>query len=158
MAIAIMQMNEHEAPYSASIACNSLLGKRYGFEQEVLTKKIIDAIHNKNILLVAKKDETIVGFAWVDPKGCFSSAPYLRLIAVDEHCRGHKIGSLLLEAFERQTQYVGRDFILLVSDFNEQAIHFYEKNGYKKRGELSDFVIQGVNEIMMVKKRIEDVI
>ena len=158
MAIAIMHMNEKEAPYSASIACDSPLGKRYGFEHKALTKKLVDAIHHNNILLVAKMDETVVGFAWVDPKGCFSSAPYLRLIAVDEHCRGQNVGSLLLEAFEIQTQYVGRDFILLVSDFNEQAIHFYEKNGYTKRGELPNFVIPGVTEIMMVKERKEDVI
>lgn len=158
MAIAINRMNKDEAQASACIACQSLIGKRYGLVQESLSKRLIDAIEIGEILLVAKSDETIVGFAWIDPKGAFSSAPYLRLLVVDEKFRGQRVGSVLLEAFEEITLYLGRDYVLLVSDFNKQAIHFYEKYGYVQRGSLLNFARKGITELIMVKKREEDVV
>jgi len=158
MAIVIERMKKDDAYVSASIACHSLIGKRYGLGQESLSKRLVDAIETDEILLVAKSDEKMVGFAWIDPKGAFSSAPYLRLLAVDDTFRGQRVGSVLLEAFEESTLYVGRDYVLLVSDFNEQAIHFYEKHGYVQRGSLPNFAREGITELIMVKKRADDVV
>ncbi|MBI9093376.1 MAG: GNAT family N-acetyltransferase [Sphaerochaeta sp.] len=158
MAIVIHRMKKDEALESAYIACQSLIGKRYALVQESLSKRLIDAMEMKEILLVAKSEEILVGFAWIDPKGAFSSAPYLRLLAVEEKFRGLRVGSVLLDAFEESTQHIGRDYVLLVSDFNEQAIHFYEKHGYVKRGSLPDFAREGITELIMVKKRNKDVI
>jgi ribosomal protein S18 acetylase RimI-like enzyme len=158
MAIVIQHMKNNEAHESACIACQSLIGKRYNLVQESLSQGLLDAMGKGEILLVAKSDDKIVGFAWIDPKGAFSSAPYLRLLAVDEKFRGQRVGSILLDAFEESTKHIGRDYILLVSDFNEQAIHFYEKHGYEKRGSLPDFAREGITELIMVKKREEDVV
>jgi ribosomal protein S18 acetylase RimI-like enzyme len=158
MAIVIRRMKKDEAHESACIACQSLIGRRYNLVQESLSKRLIDAMGMGEILLVAKSDEKIVGIAWIDPKGAFSTAPYLRLLAVDEKFRGQSVGSVLLESFEESTQYLGRDYVLLVSDFNEQAIHFYEKHGYVKRGSLPNFAREGITELIMVKKREEDVV
>jgi len=158
MAIVIQRMKKDEVHKSAYIACQSTIGKRYNVVQESLSLKLLDAMGRGEILLVAKSDDAIVGFAWIDPKGAFSSAPYLRLLAVDEKFRGQRVGSILLDAFEKSTQHIGRDYILLVSDFNEQAIHFYEKHGYEKRGSLPDFAREGITELIMVKKREEDVV
>lgn len=156
MAIIIKRMEEGEAQESARIACHSLIGKRYALGEDSLTKSLLAAREKGEILLVATSDGTVVGFAWIDPKGAFSSAPYLRLIAVDEKFRGRRVGSLLLEAFEENTGYVGRDYLLLVSDFNEGAIRLYEKHGYEQRGSLPDFARPGITELIMVKKRGED--
>jgi ribosomal protein S18 acetylase RimI-like enzyme len=104
------------------------------------------------MVIVAELEGLPVGFAWIDPRGAFSSAPYLRLLAVSQTTRGNGIGSRLLQEFEERTLYVGRDFCLLVSDFNERAIAFYERQGYVKSGALPDFACSGVTEILMVKK------
>ncbi|NCB02547.1 MAG: N-acetyltransferase [Spirochaetia bacterium] len=156
MAIVIGEMKENEATICAFIACNSLIGVRYNHTLEVLSSRLTDALKNNELLIVAKKDEVIVGFAWISPKGAFSSAPYLRLIAVDELVRGQKVGSLLLEAFENLTYHIGRDFFLLVSDFNEDALRFYKRHGYENRGVLPDFARPGITEYIMVKKRKAD--
>ncbi|HDQ14023.1 MAG TPA: N-acetyltransferase, partial [Sediminispirochaeta sp.] len=92
-------------------------------------------------------------FAWADPRGAFSTAPYLRLIAVNPIARSAGVGSALLAEFEERTAEEGRDFFLLVSEFNKKAISFYERHGYRKTGRLEDFAKKGITEIMMVKKR-----
>lgn len=156
MAIMIKLMEEGEVQECARIACNSLIGRRYALGEDSLTKSLVVAREKGEILLVATSDDMVVGFVWIDPKGAFSSAPYLRLIAVDEKFRGQRVGSLLLEAFEESTKHVGRDYLLLVSDFNEGAIRLYEKHGYEQRGSLPDFARPGITELIMVKKRGED--
>ena len=158
MAIVIQRMDKDEASRSACIACQSPIGRRYALVQETLSKSLLEAMEKGEILFVAKNESQVVGFAWIDPKGAFSSAPYLRLLAIDEKCRGQRIGSALLKAFEESTRYVGRDYVLLVSDFNDQAIRFYAKHGYEKRGSIPDFAREGITECIMVKKRAADVI
>jgi ribosomal protein S18 acetylase RimI-like enzyme len=102
---------------------------------------------------VAEAEGGIVGFAWGEPKGAFASAPYLRLIAVSESSRGCGVGSVLLAEFESRTLRVGRDWCLLVSDFNKEAQAFYERHGYRRIGALEDFARAGIAEILMVKRR-----
>lgn len=105
------------------------------------------------LLFVAELGGKVAGFAWVEPKGAFASAPYLRLIAVDPSARGGGIGAALLAEFEARTAWVGRDWCLLVSDFNVQAQAFYARHGYVKVGSLPGFARPGIDEILMVKKR-----
>jgi ribosomal protein S18 acetylase RimI-like enzyme len=151
MKFIIRSMAGADTPVCAALVCNSSIGDRYGFTLPTLTEKLILALDSGGELFVAEIDSEIAGFSWIDPRGAFSSAPYLRLIAVDENFRGNGVGSVLMHEFEMRTIDVGRDYFLLVSDFNEGAIRFYEQHGYKKRGELPDFAKQGITEIIMVK-------
>ena len=95
----------------------------------------------------------VLGFAWIDPRGAFGSAPYLKLIAVDTHKRSGGVGSALLAEFERRTLAIGKVWTLMVSDFNLRAIAFYEKHGYRKAGAIPGFAVDGIAEILMVKKK-----
>jgi ribosomal protein S18 acetylase RimI-like enzyme len=151
--VSVRPMTEADAPACAAIACASEIGRRYGFVPGRLAALLARAIEKGDLLLAAEAGGSVAGFAWVDPRGAFSSAPYLRLIAVDERIRGAGLGSALLGEFERLTRDVGRDWCLLVSDFNSAAIAFYEGCGYRKRGELPDFARPGITEILMVKPR-----
>ncbi|MFH2113619.1 MAG: GNAT family N-acetyltransferase [Spirochaetota bacterium] len=153
MDVKIRDMTPSDVPVCADMVCASLIGERYGFVLERMTGILNTAMKDAAIPIVAELDGKPAGFAWVDPRGAFSSAPYLRLIAVDERIRGAGIGSALLREFERRTMDVGRDFFLLVSDFNDRAIQFYERYGYVRVGALPDFARQGITEIIMVKKR-----
>ncbi len=149
----IRQMTAGDTLACAAIACASSIGERYGFQPEVMAATLLAALDSGAELFVAEIGKRVTGFAWIDPKGAFSSAPYLRLIAVDESLRGAGLGSILLGEFETRTAAVGRDWCLLVSDFNKRAQAFYERHGYRKRGELPDFANPGITEILMVKKR-----
>ena len=153
MSAAIRAMERADAPTCARMVVDSAVGLRYGFTAERMTKTLSDALYEGGDLFVAEKDGLVAGFAWADPKGAFSTAPYLRLIAVDPAVRGGGIGAILLGEFERRTAEAGRDWCLLVSDFNESAITFYARHGYVRRGSLPDFARPGVAEILMVKPR-----
>jgi len=146
-------MTPADAPACAEIACRSEIGERYGFEPTAMAVTITDALRGPAEIFVAERGGMVIGFAWIDPRGAFSSAPYLRLIAVDASARGAGVGAALLAEFERRTASVGRDWCLLVSDFNRDAQQFYERNGYHRAGALPDFARPGITEILMVKKR-----
>lgn len=125
-------MNIGEAQACARIACGSMLGERYGFVETKLAENLAAAARAGGELVVAVEEGRVTGFAWIEPHGAFATAPYLRLIAVDGAAQGRGIGAALLQEFERRTANVGRDYCLLVSDFNQNAIGFYARHGYRK--------------------------
>jgi len=145
----------------ARIACESEIGARYGFERGALAGKMREALASGAIIVVARAASAAaeaartepLGFAWIEPRGAFGSAPYLKLIAVDGTKRSSGVGSALLEAYERRTATVGRVWTLMVSDFNLRAIAFYEKHGYEKSGAIPGFSRKGITEIIMAKKK-----
>jgi len=145
-------MNTLDIPKCAHIASKSTLSDVYGFTEEAWITQLTAALKEEiNILIVALEEETITGFAWAHPKGAFLTAPYLRFIAVNPHYQGKGIGAKLISEFEYQTRHIKRDFVLLVSSFNLGAQALYMRLGYKKVGELADFVVPGVTEYLMVK-------
>ncbi|HET7838984.1 MAG TPA: GNAT family N-acetyltransferase [Rectinemataceae bacterium] len=159
-----------DAAACSAIVCSSEIGRRYGFRLEGMEATLLAALAAEGGLFVAEgwgageenlggqsPDQAgapaLLGFAWIDPHGAFSTAPYLRLIAVDEAARGRQVGSALLAEFEARTARIGRDWCLLVSDFNLPAQAFYGRHGYAKAGALPDFARPGITEILMVKRR-----
>ncbi len=153
MDVIIRPMTKDDVDGCAAIVCASSIGERYGFRPEAMARSLAAALDSGGELFVAEGEGALAGFVWMDRLGAFSSAPYLRLIAVDESIRGAGVGKRLLAEFERRGEAVGRDFCLLVSDFNATAQDFYERQGYRKVGALPDFARKGITEIIMVKKR-----
>ncbi len=152
MKVTIRSMEARDAGECARIACDAEIGERYGFVAATVEANLSRAVASDGPeLFVAESQGSVVGFAWVEPRGAFCMAPYLKLIAVRRQERGRGIGAALLGEFERRTAAVGRDYCLLVSDFNAHARAFYERHGYSRRGELPDFAVRGVAEILMVK-------
>jgi ribosomal protein S18 acetylase RimI-like enzyme len=151
--VVVRPMEARDLGECASIACDSEIGERYGFVAATMEGGLSRATAGGGAeLFVAESQGTLLGFAWVEPRGAFCMAPYLKLIAVRRQERGRGVGAALLAEFERRTAAVGRDYCLLVSDFNMRAIAFYEKHGYTRRGELPDFAVRGIAEILMVKQ------
>ncbi len=154
MSLMIRNMLLEESSLCSAIVCNSPIGIRYGFINEKISAELRKAAVSDDIIIVAENGGAIAGFAWIAPRGAFCSAPYLRLIAVDEKVRGSGIGSALLKKFEECTKDTGKDLFLLVSNFNKQAIAFYERYGYQRIGKIPDFARPGITEILMIKRRV----
>lgn len=149
----IRDLNGEDIEFCASLAVDSPLKPVYGFTQQGWETKLKEALQaEQNLLFLAEDEGKIAGFAWVHAKGAFLAAPYLRFITVSAEFRGRGVGSLLLDEFEKRTSQVGKDYFLLVSDFNSAAQKLYEKHGYEVIGELADFSVKGVSEILMSKK------
>jgi len=149
----IRQIREEDIPVCAQLAKDLPLGKTYGFTEEGWIRKLTKARDEEgNLLFVAEEEGRLAGFAWVHTHGAFLAASYLRFLAVDPSFQGRGVGTLLLKEFEEQTRYLGKDWFLLVSDFNTGAQQFYEKHGYQRVGALPDFAKEGITEVIMVKK------
>jgi ribosomal protein S18 acetylase RimI-like enzyme len=52
---------------------------------------------------------------------------------------------------ESQLNIDYKDLFLLVSDFNVDAQNFYRQMGYLKVGEIADYVVPGVSELIFRK-------
>jgi len=155
MEMTIRDLKKEDISLCATIATSSSLQDVYGFTEMGWKEKLEKALEQEeNLLFVVEYDTSIAGFAWAHPAGAFLCAPYLRFISVNPKMRGKGIGKLLLQEFEQRTSHLHKDYFLLVSDFNTEAIHFYEKQGYERVGALSDFSVVGVTEIIMRKKRL----
>lgn len=102
------------------------------------------------VVLVARRDGLPLGFARLHPRGVAGS-PYLASIAVDPSARSRGVGAALLEAAERRFPGA-RWMFLCVSSFNTRARALYERRGYRRAGELPDYIVDGFSETLMVKR------
>jgi ribosomal-protein-alanine N-acetyltransferase len=101
-------------------------------------------------LFVARESGQPVGFLLMHAYG-FAGAPYIASVAVAEKARGKGIGSQLLAFAEEY--FAGRRFIFLcVSSFNHRAQQLYYRLGYKRVGEIPNYVVEGHSELLLGKK------
>ena len=105
----------------------------------------------EHLMVVDSGNATACGFAWVMPQGAFDRSAYLRLIGVRPDLASQGIGSLLLDEAEQFAFDAGRDFFLLVSDFNTQAQNFYRQHGYRQIGAIPGYVLPDVSELIFWK-------
>lgn len=106
------------------------------------TEEYLSALvkNEKAFLLVAEENGNVIGFA----EAYIMSSPDFPVIkkrswllidgiGVDESCRGTGAGQRLLNELEERIKEIGiHEVELKVYEFNNQAINFYEKNGFKE--------------------------
>jgi len=90
-----------------------------------------------------------IGYIWVQQDGAFSHFPYLRSFAVQRRYRNKGVGTALLKYFEQVVP--SHRFFILVSERNDAAMRFYERNGYSAVGKIPDLFRAGVSEIILTK-------
>ncbi|MBP5697739.1 MAG: GNAT family N-acetyltransferase [Treponema sp.] len=102
---------------------------------ELLTKS------ENQLMLIAERDERIVGFAHVlfakaKEISCLKpqSNIYLQDLLVTEKCRSKGIGTLLLNAAKEYGREKGADFFRTqVFPMNNAGMRFYERNGFSAK-------------------------
>ncbi len=130
------------------------LWQRYGVTLEGASARLSAALRDGMTMLIAADESstTPLGFVWLVLRGAFNRSGYIPLIAVDPACRGQGIGQKLLAAAEERTRQVANDLFLLCSDFNLDAQQFYERQGYARVGEIPDYVVPGIAEVIYRKQ------
>ncbi|SRR6266511_376482 len=103
-------------------------------------------------LLVAEDGGALRGLAWFLPAGTLALGGYLKLIAVLPGSEGKGVGAALLRAFEAETARASAHAFLLVSDFNDGAQRFYEREGWVRVGALPGLVLPDVAEVLYWKR------
>lgn len=98
---------------------------------------------------VVDQDGRVAGIAVVRQK--FLLGDYLELFGLADWARGKGLGGQLLAHVEALVFARAKNLFACVSDFNNQARHFYKKQGYQEIGPLPDFLIPGSAEILLRK-------
>ena len=78
---------------------------------------------------------------------------YVRAVCVAPHLRGRGWGARLLGFAEERVFREAPNVFLCVSSFNRDARRFYERLGYEAVGELRDYLVAGLGEVLMRKTR-----
>jgi ribosomal protein S18 acetylase RimI-like enzyme len=141
-----------DLPILAAWMVEAPLWKRYNLTIEKAVANFEAGLSRAEWLIVAESDHQTCGFAWAIPKGAFGRSPYLRLIGVHPDKAGAGIGAKLLDEIERMAAAVSDDLFLLVSDFNEGAQRFYERQGYQQIGAIPAYVVPDVTELIFRKR------
>jgi ribosomal protein S18 acetylase RimI-like enzyme len=129
------------------------LWQRYNVTLESATAHLSAGLRDGAIILVADDGKGIpLGFVWLAERGAFDRSGYIRWIAVTANRRSSGVGRQLLMAAEEHTRQMSSDIFLLCSDFNVGAQRFYERNGYDRVGELPNYVLVGITELIYRKR------
>jgi [ribosomal protein S18]-alanine N-acetyltransferase len=98
---------------------------------------------------VLETDERLAGFVILQICGSFKG--YIQTICVDQQFRNRGLGKEILKFCEERILKISPNIFICVSAFNEGAIRLYQDFGFKKIGELENFVKEGYTEILLRK-------
>lgn len=102
----------------------------------------------KEVYAVLEAEE-LLGIIILQMQGTFKG--YIQTIAVAENARGRGIGTQLIAFAEERIFRVSSNIFMCVSSFNIRAQNLYYRLGYEKVGILTDFIIEGYDEILLRK-------
>jgi len=100
---------------------------------------------------VALLEGVLAGFIILNLRGPLSG--YIQTIGVQPEWRNRGIGRKLIAFAEERIFRESPNVFLCVSSFNTGAKRLYKRLGYKRVGELKDYVVKGHSEILMRKTR-----
>ena len=102
-------------------------------------------------VFVAELEGTIVGTLVLVLRGSFTG--YIQNIAVHSDFQNRGIGKHLVQFAEEQIFRRSPNVFLCVTDFNVRAQKFYTRLGYRRIGELENYLREGHSEILMRKTK-----
>jgi ribosomal protein S18 acetylase RimI-like enzyme len=100
-------------------------------------------------LYVAIDDGAVRGFIVLMMHGALVG--YIRILCIDPAHRSHGLGTQLVNFAEERIFRESPNVWLFVTSFNTRARALYERLGYVVIGEVPDYIVRGVSEILMRK-------
>lgn len=77
--------------------------------------------------------------------------PYIEMLGLAETCQGRGVGKALLTWTETEARRVAPNLWVVASSFNQQALTFYRRHGFRDVGILSGLVKPGFDEVLLRK-------
>ena len=145
-----MRMTDAES--CAAIILGTPLWERYGITTpEAARAALADVFDGTCSGLVAEEEGRILGFVVYTVEGTFVHSGYVRTVAVAPEARHRGVGRQLMDAAEGEIFNRGPNVFLLVSAWNASAQRFYEVRGYRRVGEIADYLRRGLTEVLYRK-------
>jgi ribosomal protein S18 acetylase RimI-like enzyme len=110
-----------------------------------------DAAGGSSAGRVAEEDGRVVGFVVYRLRGTFVHSGYILDVGVAADAQSRGVGTLLMDAAETEILRHGPNVFLLVAAANTRAQRFYERRGYRRIGEIPDYIQQGTAEVLYRK-------
>ena len=146
--VVLRPLEDHDAAQCAQMMQASDPWVTLGTKPETLLGILLNPERNRT---VAVRKGRIAGCIVVNTGQPLSG--YVQAICVAPGERGSGIGRRLMEHAEAGIFAGSPNVFLFVSDFNATARGFYERLGYRKVGELPDYLVTGRSEVLMRKTR-----
>jgi len=148
----ITRATRTHVPALARLMTASPLLQRYAVTLVRARSSLLEALRERDQLVVALEGGKPLGLAWVITTRALDRAAYLRLLLVAEGQQSRGLGAALLADAERRARASGcRHLVLLVTTANRRARTFYARHGYRHVGNLPGFVRPGIGESLYVK-------
>ena len=127
------------------------LWRHYGVSADEAREVFAGALRGAAHVQVADDGARVVGFVEYLLRGTFGHSGYVWAIGVAADAQGRGVGGRLMDAAEAAIFEAGPNVFLLVNATNARARHFYERRGYRRAGELTDYVRPRLTEIVYRK-------
>ena len=114
---------------------------------EAASRLLLSDVEKERYVLRARGERA--GFLVLNLKGAL--AGYIQIVCVAPGFRNRGLGSRLVAFGEDRILRRSPNVFLCVSSFNAGARRLYERLGYRRVGELPDFLVPGHSETLMRK-------
>lgn len=138
--------DESEAEQCAKFMVSSEPWTKLGSTYAGLLKVLMDS--TKEVYVAVNEDE-LVGLVAIDMYGSFVG--YIKTVGVFPGWQGRGIGHKLMAFAEARIFRESPNAFICVSSFNGDAQRLYECLGYRVVGRLTDYIVDGYDEILMRK-------
>jgi ribosomal protein S18 acetylase RimI-like enzyme len=140
--------SQDEAEQCARLMADSepwrTLGRDYGTSLHIVSDPV------KEVYVAYVGAETgAAGFLILNMTGAFVG--YIQTVCVAPQWRGHGLGAILISFAEERIFRETPNVFMCVSSFNIDAQRLYERLGYQRVGELTDYIVAGYSEILLRK-------
>jgi ribosomal protein S18 acetylase RimI-like enzyme len=149
--VTIRSLRDADVEPCAAIMLGLPLWQRYGTTAEEARALFHGALAGDARASVAEENGRVVGFIVYSLRGTFDRSGYVRAIGVAADAQGRGTGGRLMQAAETEILAHGPNVFLLVSAGNQDAHRFYERRGYRRIGQIADYVRPGIAEVLYRK-------
>jgi ribosomal protein S18 acetylase RimI-like enzyme len=121
------------------------LGRDYETSLRILT----DPVKEVSVVYVGAETDAVAGFLILNMTGAFVG--YIQTVCVAPEWRGRGLGAIVIHFAEERIFGETPNVFMTVSSFNTDAQRLYERLGYQRIGELTDYIVAGHSEILLRK-------